>query len=124
MICQIKLIFLVVYILIQIQMEFGIFIQGACTGEKAHDPAEEHRALMNEAALLEEHRIGMPPDPALLLTQLQQLVDNGFQPHWVDKREVKTRLLRRLFRTVEKPNRLRTKGAVTRTVAVASSRWL
>ena len=31
-------------------MEFGIFIQGTCTGPRAHVPAEEHKALMDEAA--------------------------------------------------------------------------
>ena len=29
-------------------MEFGIFIQGTCTGPRAHVPAEEHKALMDE----------------------------------------------------------------------------
>ncbi len=31
-------------------MEFGIFIQGTCTVEKAHIPAKEHEALLNEVA--------------------------------------------------------------------------
>lgn len=33
-------------------MEFGIFIQGLVPGANAHDPAKEHEALMNEAALV------------------------------------------------------------------------
>ncbi|MDG2306852.1 MAG: LLM class flavin-dependent oxidoreductase [Candidatus Binatia bacterium] len=31
-------------------MEFGIFIQGTCTGENAHIPEKEHEALFNEIA--------------------------------------------------------------------------
>jgi alkanesulfonate monooxygenase SsuD/methylene tetrahydromethanopterin reductase-like flavin-dependent oxidoreductase (luciferase family) len=33
-------------------MEFGIFIQGTCTGPRAHVRAEEHKALMDEVDLV------------------------------------------------------------------------
>lgn len=32
-------------------MEFGLFIQGFCPGQRAHDPRAEHEALMNEVDL-------------------------------------------------------------------------
>ena len=31
-------------------MEFGIFIQGTCTGDRAHNPEKEHEALFQEVA--------------------------------------------------------------------------
>ena len=34
-------------------MEFGVFIQGTCTGDRAHDPSKEHSVLFEEVGYVE-----------------------------------------------------------------------
>lgn len=82
------------------------------------DPEEEPPAVVPEPQPEPEdpEPEPQPSAPVASMDQLQQLVSNGLTPNWKDDRKAKVKLLRRLFRTVPKPAKLRTKGAVVRTI--------